>query len=346
MFEATWIVETFEALHTSKMFCRTFNRCIHQLVIIALASLNVVQCISFGNLFDGLSNLNPFHSRRSLVTVEQCTIFKKRRKCLFNTKNLRLENSNRLRLVASVGGRIIECIKKLGFGKNQWYGSCDGDADDANFVSHFDQHGKQSIYGSIHIGDEICHIGPSVFGEDEIQCIPRSEFQAEDEAIEMPNEGNHDERRILSSDTQFGYVPIIGKSQSQALLRGERNQRKNRRLFDDSGDTIDILVAWTKLAECLNAGLLSGCSVTSSTERMMRGRIDLAIAETNTAFALSGVFTSLRLVHAYRDPDYIESDDVYTSLAHVTTPNDGFMDSVHNQRILYGADVVSLISGA
>jgi hypothetical protein len=149
----------------------------------------------------------------------------------------------------------------------------------------------------------------------------------------------------LNSETTFGFVPIKDDNQSQDLLRGKYNPRNDRKLFDDSGNNIDIMVVWTKLAECSNAGLPSGCTVTESTENMIRGIIDLAIAETNTAFALSGIFTSLRLVHAYRDPNYVEGDDLYTSLTHITTPDDGYMDSVHRKRILYGADAVQLISG-
>jgi hypothetical protein len=327
------------------MFSAIFKRCNVGFIVALLAYLNIVQCNNFGNLFDGLSNFNPFSHKVTTATAEQCAIFKKRRKCLFSTKSLKLDSSKLLRLVTSAGGRTIECKKIYGSGENQWYGSCDGDADDANFVTHFDKDGKKSVYGSIQIGDEICQIGPNIFGEDEIQCIPRSDFHAEDDAIAVPNEENADKLRILNSGTEFGYIPILEENQSKALLRGKNNRRNDRKLFDDSGDTIDVMVVWTKLAECGNAGLSSGCIVTASSESLMRGRIDLAIAETNTAFALSGIFTSLRLVHAYRDPDYVEDGDLYTSLTHITTADDGFMDSVHSKRILYGADAVQLIAG-
>ena len=161
------------------------------------------------------------------------------------------------------------------------------------------------------------------------------------------------QRRILPDqcehcqyDTKFGFVPLFdNNTEFPSSLRGLKHANEGRQLFDNSGGNIDIMVVWTKLAECRKAGLLPGCIVTTSTENIMRGLIDLAIAETNTAYALSGIFTSIRLVHAYRDPDYVEGEDFYTSLEHVTTPNDGFMDSVHSKRALYGADVVQLIGG-
>jgi hypothetical protein len=151
--------------------------------------------------------------------------------------------------------------------------------------------------------------------------------------------------RHLKIDTNFGFVPYPNYRTTPSSLRGHDRQQNRRRVFDDSGSTIDVLVVWTKEAECGKAGLGSGCVVTPATAAIMRGLIDLAVAETNTAYTLSGVFTSLRLVHAYRDPDYVETNDYYTSLNHVTGKDDGFLDSVHVKRALYGADVVHMILG-
>ena len=79
----------------------------------------------------------------------------------------------------------------------------------------------------------------------------------------------------------------------------------------------------------------------------MRGLIDLAVAETNTAFTVSGINTELRLVHAYRDDTYTEpSPNKYTAiLADLQNKNDGKLDSVHIEREKYGADFVSMIVG-
>lgn len=76
----------------------------------------------------------------------------------------------------------------------------------------------------------------------------------------------------------------------------------------------------------------------------MRGLIDLAIAETNTAFQLSGILTTLRLVHAYRDPEYVEpTNTAYRiALGDLGGTTDGKLDGVHVNRALYGADMVQL----
>jgi peptidyl-Asp metalloendopeptidase len=63
----------------------------------------------------------------------------------------------------------------------------------------------------------------------------------------------------------------------------------------------------------------------------------------------SGVQTQLRLVHAYREANYVESttskpgfrDDLFR----LQNPSDGYLDRVHTMRALYGADMVSMIAG-
>jgi Metallo-peptidase family M12B Reprolysin-like len=127
-------------------------------------------------------------------------------------------------------------------------------------------------------------------------------------------------------------------------LRGRSDEE--RVLNNDSGAIIDVLVVLTKEAECRNAGSVVGCTVTTSTEERMRGLIDLAVSETNTAFSLSGIFSSIRLVHAYRHPDYIEAALYGTTLQQLTFTTDGQMDDVHGRRALYGADIVHMITGA
>merc|ERR1711862_669820 len=59
----------------------------------------------------------------------------------------------------------------------------------------------------------------------------------------------------------------------------------------------DVMVVWTKRAECKNSGLSPGCTLTTQTRANMFAKINLAVDETNTAFSLSGINTELRLVH-------------------------------------------------
>ena len=314
------------------------------LAVALLANLATVQCIDFGKIFSWFKN--PFGGRTGIgATARDCKEFSNRNKCKFDTASLKFDVDNAIELVVNTGGRKIKCNKLLNKGKSRWYGSCDGDAEDANFITRVDKDGKESVHGTIQVGDDICRISPNILGEQEIQCIPRDSFKSEDDPKDIATSGNPERVRQLTSDTTFGFVPAFDQSLSQSPLRGNNQHDKSRQLFDNSGANIDIMVAWTKAAECGNAGLVSGCTVTTVTENLMRGLIDLAIAETNTAYELSGILTVLRLVHAYRENDYVEKGNFVLYLEDITYTNDGFMDGVHAKRTLYGADAVHLIVG-
>ena len=83
----------------------------------------------------------------------------------------------------------------------------------------------------------------------------------------------------------------------------------------------------------------------AGTEAAMSATIALAIAETNQAYADSGINTELRLVHEYRDETYVESSASAFSRAlnDITGTTDGVMDDVHTKREFWGADIVALI---
>jgi len=73
----------------------------------------------------------------------------------------------------------------------------------------------------------------------------------------------------------------------------------------------------------------------------MFSKINLAVDETNTAFGLSGIDTRLRLVHAYLEGKYSESNDMTVILEDVTGAFDGNMDDIHEKRRTFSADLVS-----
>jgi hypothetical protein len=229
------------------------------------------------------------------------------------------------------------------------YGKCDGDARDANFVRRKDSNGIERVYGSISVGDQICQMSPNAAGVDEINCKLQSEFQDHEEPAEVP------QNVVEAGGTRnliVGYHPSPSPTNATYSMRGSAGRvdldfGEGRRLYDDSGSTIDVLVVWTSEAECKTSNLAKTCNRTATTESNMRGLIDLAIVETNTAFALSGINTQLRLVHAYRDPTYVEPTTTVfnTVLTNLRAPTDGKLDSVHAKRTLYGADAVAMIVG-
>ena len=115
----------------------------------------------------------------------------------------------------------------------------------------------------------------------------------------------------------------------------------SRTLYDDNGGNLDIVVVWTKDAECRNSGLPIGCALTTQTHTAMQNRVNLAIEETNTAYQLSGVNTELLLVNSYRHETFDEKQFGFGGS--LTELRAGRIDGVHQDRETYGGDLVALL---
>jgi peptidyl-Asp metalloendopeptidase len=99
----------------------------------------------------------------------------------------------------------------------------------------------------------------------------------------------------------------------------------------DDGSIFDVMVVYTPAARAA-----------AGSPTAMHALINLAVAETNTAYLRSGVIPRVRLVHA-EEVAYTESGDFLTDLDRLRIPSDGFMDNIHALRNAHGADLVSLI---
>jgi hypothetical protein len=277
------------------------------------------------------------------AAVTQCVRHGGREKCKFAFNSLKLDRDQSIAISFKEKGRRIVCTRALTRISENWYGICDDDAHEANFVAVENAQGERRLYGSLKVGKEICQIAPSAEGENEIVCRPSSEFTDGDSnrALRvLPAEEG-----AIEHNYTFGYTPSPANEEENKYLRGA-NTRRN--LFDNTGSMVDIMVVWTAEAECGNSNLLKGCPLTSTTESKMRGLIELAVAETNTAYDLSGINMQLRLVHAYRDQEYVEptSGDAFSIMLNsLRSQTDGSLDTVHAKRALYGADAVHMIVG-
>ncbi|GFH47762.1 hypothetical protein CTEN210_04237 [Chaetoceros tenuissimus] len=146
---------------------------------------------------------------------------------------------------------------------------------------------------------------------------------------------------ISSIETKSLQGGSTGASRALSLFPIEDTDMQSRSLVDD-GSTLDILIVWTQAAECENSGQfdLELCTLTETTRNNMLGIVDLAISETNTAYANSNISTALRAVNPQRI-DYVESDSL-TALNDITGTTDGKMDLVHTLRADAKADLVGL----
>lgn len=100
----------------------------------------------------------------------------------------------------------------------------------------------------------------------------------------------------------------------------------------DVSPIIDVLVAYTADARSAAGGTAA-----------METLIDLAVTETNTGYANSGVNQRLRLVHAEEVAYSEASFNWSTTLGRLRNTSDGYIDNVHTLRDTYGADEVVLI---
>jgi len=205
-------------------------------------------------------------------------------------------------------------------GKSFFYGKTDDGLVTANMITYDKDDRKVAS-----IVDEknalVYQIFPDVHGNEIVRKTGANDFPPE---IDPPDED--DVTKIEGENRLLQNVP-----------EGVRN-------LQDDGSILDVMVVWTKQAECHNSGLAKGCTVDSTTMNNIRALIDLAVSETNVAYNLSGVQTQLRLVHAYRSSTYDEDGNGFSgSLTKLRENNDGVLDEVHPKRSQYGADVVALI---
>jgi len=260
----------------------------------------------------------------------------KGKKCPIDMSGIELGNDQVIEL-DDVGeqGKSIKCYKtNKGNGSRKtkkWHGLCEDGARDLLFV---ERNGK--LTGSVHIDDEACIIHDGI-----TECTLIADLPDEEHLDEEEDNGG---RRLLGNEEThfvFGFKP---QEDNTTGLRGSENNN-HRRLYDDSGSNLDVMVVWTREAECRYNGLGydENCDLTEESTEAFRGMIDLLVAQSNAAFGVSGIASQVRLVHAYRDDSYVETTS--TNALYNIRDVDGYMDDVHAKRALYGADLVHLILG-
>ena len=104
------------------------------------------------------------------------------------------------------------------------------------------------------------------------------------------------------------------------------------RLCDDWIATIDVAVVYTPAARDATGGAAEIAAL-----------IDLWVAETNQAYAASGVRHRVELV-GRSEVEYVESVDDKLNVLRLEDPSDGHMDEAHALRDRVGADLVHLIA--
>ena len=192
-------------------------------------------------------------------------------------------------------------------------------------------------------------------GEDGNGAMTTVERLTEDYGLELdpldkmsPEERALLEARFAAPGDALSANELRGKVSDQLRDHGDRfpveNHGNNSQRDLQVKVEIGVLVLYTAHAECRNAGQERGCTRTTTTQSSILSRINLAVAETNTAYSLSGVNVDLRLVHAAFDTYVENSTNAFdAALRDVTNDGDGKLDQAHTLRTTYSADIVVLM---
>ena len=125
-------------------------------------------------------------------------------------------------------------------------------------------------------------------------------------------------------------------SQDSYSLRGSRD-------LASGPSIIDVLVVWTKLAECKHSKGTNSCTTDDATKDKMLALADQGIHQTNTAFTNSGINAQVNLIHAERLPATYTEGSAVDTLNHLRSTSDNNIDSVHDLRSQVGADIVMML---
>lgn len=238
--------------------------------------------------------------------------------------------------LTATGGQLSCGRQQLGASTHSptpthWFGLCHGGGNAILMQKAGRKKNERLIHGSVvdAANNLICQLSPNAEGINRVVCTPNTEFPPETD----PVEDDSDEFKRFLYHQQASFTAkrqqVVNNRNSTTSFGHQRDLMTER-----CAGYLDIMVGWTARAECRNSKLPAGCTLTAATERNMRGLIDLVIAETNTAFQASGISSAtVRLVHAYREPRYVEpSTNAYSTTLEALRFIDGVMDDVHTKR--------------
>lgn len=233
-------------------------------------------------------------------------------------RNVRI-NRQKLRrgkfFVELPGNVSFEVVRELQHemrdGRFAWVGHARGNANDRAVIGV----SGDAVAGTFRYGDRMFKLEPRPGGEHVIR-----EVSPRDPAPEL------DAIPVFDPTRLDGLADSAHDHNDESHSAGSLGAAS----ADSSGAIIDVMVAYTPDVVDIYG------------EAGVQALIMQAVAETNQAYANSGVTTRINLVHTALT-NYTTSGDMLTDLGRLRNTSDGHMDELHSLRDQYGADLVSLI---
>ena len=155
---------------------------------------------------------------------------------------------------------------------------------------------------------------------------------------------NYQDRMMEQHEDVDEVLEFHGVGQASGRLQGSTQEiDKNFRPLADSGDTVDVIVAYTTAAMCDEAVGSTSCSNTATNRAPIEQLIQTAVDNNNIAHTASQTGTQIRLVHTYLASGYNEPSSQTTALYDFQKKDDGKLDQIHSLRQTYKADLAAII---
>lgn len=279
----------------------------------------------------GTNDNNNSQRRHRRLTVD--TSWCEGTVCAINiTEISNLEHASSVSMKLGYNGTVVTFSHVNNGVATDWYGESHGAS--ISLVSHqTGAHNHVSVSGTATKGESVYQIRTNTAGQVLLVEKQISEFPEGSDIVEVET----DEERRLREETLNNLIP------APKTIDVKRDSRGRRLTYDDSGSNIDVMIVWTKKAECKLSGQAANCQLSHNTHAAMETEIELMVGEANTAYSLSGIHTELRLTHAYRHETYVENT-LPQALRDVRRTDDDHLNDVHDHRTTHGADLVVLIA--
>ncbi|WP_129336746.1 Ser-Thr-rich GPI-anchored membrane family protein [Cellulomonas endophytica] len=181
------------------------------------------------------------------------------------------------------------------------------------------------LSGSVAVGDDVYRLTAVAAGTSLVEQVDPAALPAAGDDEVRP--GDADAYRPVAGDAP---APDAADGLVSSLVAAASDADADAGTAADGSPVVDVLVGYSTAAKDARGGQVA-----------MESDVLLAIAQTNEAFAESGIGARVRLTRAVEVP--LNGDVTSAVLSRTANPGDGWNDGLHVLRDADGADLVALV---